>query len=198
MMGTFGKRRVAPRRDWSTLSHEPRTVSERKGLPKADGQTENIEIIAPADYPQMATPEQAAELAAELKSPEAIEKAEEIIAEQKPDLRSNVVAHVERLEAANAEGDIATLYEEAHEIRGLADTAGLRAAGRIANGLCQYLDTVTHNDIAPDATAITLHVEAISRAARADDETTMLGNVVADELAALVNRKLSEASATIH
>ncbi|HSZ73630.1 MAG TPA: hypothetical protein VK779_02335, partial [Rhizomicrobium sp.] len=152
MMSTFGKRRVAPRRDWSTLTYAPRTVSERKGLPKADGQTENVEIIAPADYPQVAAPKAAAEMAAELKSPEAIEKAEEIIAEQQPDLRGGVIAHVERLEAANADGDIATLYEEAHEIRGLADTAGLRAAGRIANGLCRYLDTVTHNDIAPDTT----------------------------------------------
>jgi hypothetical protein len=194
-MSTFGKRRVVPRRDWSTLSPAPRPQGERIGVPKADGQSNGAEIIPAGDYPQVMHEGDAGAFVATMKSAAVGEQAHAIIANQQGDLRQGVLEQVEKLEAAHASGDAAALYEEAHEIRGLADTAGLRAAGRIANGFCQYLDALNRAGIAPDAQTIALHVEAIARAARADDDATALGNVVADELAALVTRKLAETGA---
>ena len=193
-MSTFGRRRTAPRRDWSTLSAAPKPPGERIVVPKAEGESNGAEIIQAGDYPQMMKPADAGSFTATLKS--AGEKADAIIAGQQDNLRDAVSEHVLKLELAHADGDITGLYDQAHEIRGLADTAGLRAAGRIANGLCQYLDAINRAGATPDATALTLHVEAIARAARADDEATALGNVVAEELAALVSHKLAEMNAS--
>jgi hypothetical protein len=195
-MSTFGRRRTTPRRDWSTLSSAPRPQSERIGVPKAESENGGAEIIQAADYPQMMKPADVGAFAASLKSAGMGEKADAIIAGQQDDLRDAVSEHVLKLELAHADGDMEALYNEAHEIRGLADTAGLRAAGRIANGLCQYLDAVHHARATPDTAAVSLHVEAIARAARATDDATALGNVVAEELAALVSRKLAEVNAS--
>ncbi len=88
--------------------------------------------------------------------------------------------------------DVAAMFEQAHEIRGLAGNAGLSATGRIANVLCTYLDATRRMDVAPDRTLVALHLESIARAAHAEDEATRLGDTVANELAALVERKLAE------
>ena len=48
---------------------------------------------------------------------------------------------------------------------------------------------------APESAVVALHVSAIASAARAEDEATRMSEVVAAELAALVNRKLIEARA---
>ncbi len=96
------------------------------------------------------------------------------------------------MEAAARSADLVTIFEQAHEIRGLAGNAGLVATGRIANGLCKYLDAIERAEYASDRELVVLHLEAIARAARAEDEATRLGDAVANELAALVDRKLAE------
>jgi chemotaxis protein histidine kinase CheA len=96
------------------------------------------------------------------------------------------------LEAAAEQADIGAIFEQAHEIRGLAGNAGLAATGRIANGLCRYLDAVGRANLGAERSLVTLHLEAIARAAHADDEATRLGDTVANELANLVERKLAE------
>ena len=108
-------------------------------------------------------------------------------------LRDVVRGYVDALERSG--GDPELLRELAHEIRGLAETAGLAATGRIAEGLCRYLDQMDEIRIPAEASVTMLHVSAIARAARAEDEATRMSEVVAAELAALVNRKLTEAKA---
>ena len=44
----------------------------------------------------------------------------------------------------------------------------------------------------PEQSVVALHLDAIARAAHAEDEATRLGDTVANELAALVDKKLSE------
>ncbi len=82
------------------------------------------------------------------------------------------------------------IYEQAHEIRGLAETTGLKATGRIAQGLCNYLEALSFGDGKPENAVVALHVDAISRASRSHDEAMRLGEEVANELAALVQRKI--------
>ena len=77
------------------------------------------------------------------------------------------------------------------EIRGLAETASLRATGRIADGLCQYLDAMTQAGADADPSVVHLHLGAILRAAKAGSDSK-LGDVVTGELKALVERKLTE------
>jgi chemotaxis protein histidine kinase CheA len=102
-----------------------------------------------------------------------------------------VLAHVDRIGAAARVSDLAATFEQAHEIRGLAGNAGLVATGRIANGLCKYLDAIDRARRQPDQGLVALHLEAIARAAHAEDEATRLGEEVANELAALVDKKLA-------
>ena len=94
-------------------------------------------------------------------------------------------------QAARAD-DQARIFEQAHEIRGLAGNAGLIATGRIANNLCKYLDALDQAGRQPDQGLVALHLEAIGRAAHAEDEATRLGDAVANELAHLVDKKLAE------
>jgi hypothetical protein len=84
------------------------------------------------------------------------------------------------------------LFELAHEIRGFAETAGLVTTGRISEILCRYMDDMERIGKPLDATIVTLHVAAIARAARAEDDSVRNGQAVASELAALVARRLSE------
>src|SRR5581483_10147130 len=116
---------------------------------------------------------------------ETARRAERIIASKSSELCTAVDGYVAKLEAALQAGDTDGLYNEAHEIRGLAETAGLVAAGRIANGLCSYLDEAKRRALVPDQALLRLYVEAAVRATRATDDTTRLGDKVALELAAL-------------
>ena len=125
--------------------------------------------------------------------PEIAQRAERVIASKSHELCSAVDSYATKLETALAAGDMPALFDEAHEIRGLAETAGLVAAGRIANGLCCYLDEAKRRGIAADKSLLTFYVEAIARATRATDDATRLGDTVAIELAALASRRLSEA-----
>lgn len=142
-------------------------------------------------YPQIAVTE-AMRLLRALRDPKIAHEAACIIANKADDLRHAVLAHLDRMEKAALDFDVATMFEQAHEIRGLAGNAGLSATGRIANVLCTYLDATRRMDRPPDRTLVALHLELIARAAHAEDEATRLGDTVANELAALVERKLAE------
>jgi hypothetical protein len=62
----------------------------------------------------------------------------------------------------------------------------------MANGLCLYFDAL--DGAMPDNDTVRLHVEAIQRVVSGEDEGA-IANVVAEELTALVIRKLGEARA---
>jgi len=128
---------------------------------------------------------------------ETAKRAERIIASKSRELCGVVDGYAARLETALAAGDTDGLYAEAHEIRGLAETVGLVAAGRIANGLCSYLDEARRRGLAADTALLKLYVEAAVRATRATDDATRLGDKVALELAALAMRRLAEAKEKI-
>ena len=108
-------------------------------------------------------------------------------------LRLAVHDYVRELE--NAIGNLPLVFEKAHELRGFAETAGLRATGRIANGLCRYFDSMEKLGATPDHAVVALHISAIARAARAKDEAGRMSDAVAKELAALVAHKLAETRA---
>jgi chemotaxis protein histidine kinase CheA len=127
-----------------------------------------------------------------LRDPEVVAEAVRIITDRAEELRSAVLTHVDRLDNATRQLDLGSVYDQAHEIRGLAGNAGLNATGRIANGLCRYLDAISRAKYPPDHELVTLHLDAIARAAHAEDEATRLGDTVANELAALVDKKLAE------
>ena len=146
--------------------------------------------IMPGAYPVL--PRKAAmRLLHALRDPEIVSAAALAVADKAEELRLAVLAHVDRIaDAARAADPVAT-YEQAHEIRGLAGNAGLAATGRSANGLCRYLDALGRAGRQPAQKLVALHLEAIVRAARAEDEATRLGEEVANELAALVDKKLA-------
>jgi len=127
-----------------------------------------------------------------LRSQETIQHGNRVIEDASQALREGVRDYVRALETVI--GDHRQTYEKAHEIRGFAETAGLAATGRIADGLCGYFDEMEKLGAEPDRNVITLHVSAIARAAYAEDEAIRMGNMVAKELATLVQRKLAEAA----
>ncbi|MGA7673932.1 MAG: Hpt domain-containing protein [Rhizomicrobium sp.] len=147
--------------------------------------------IPPGAYPVF-SPKVASRLSQALRDPQVVAAAARVIAHKAEDLRVAVLGYVDRMEEAARAADLTTTFEQAHEIRGLAGNAGLVATGRIANGLCKYLDAIDRAGRTPDQTLVALHLEAIARAARAEDEATRLGDTVANELAALVDKKLAE------
>ena len=149
------------------------------------------EMIAPDAYPQMLPRAQAALFSQTLRSAKTEVKATRVIEESAEGLREAVLAYVEQLEAAGQ--DQILVSDTAHEIKGFADTAGLPATARIAEGLCHYLEKTHEISAAPDATVIALHVSAIGRATRDSDQGGQAGDAVRAELAALCARKLAEA-----
>lgn len=145
--------------------------------------------IPPGCYPVIAGSDAAGLLRA-LRDPRVGERVASTLAAQTETMRQAVLDHVARLETVGQGGDPGTLYAEAHEIRGLAGNAGLNATGRIANGLCRYLDALSRLNAAAEPSLVGLHLDAIARAARAEDEATRLGEEVVNQLAALVNKRL--------
>ncbi len=144
------------------------------------------------DYPPLLSKARSRQAMNLLRSPETLNKAKRIIALKTGELRGAVLELVARVEDAARAGDWALVYDTTHEIRGLAGTAGLNATGRIANGLCHYLDTVARLGMVPDVPVASLHLDAIARSARTEDEAAQHGDAVAQQLAALVARKLAE------
>ena len=148
----------------------------------------NCTIIPPTEYPALPATNVLTRL---LHSPPVIQATERVLASSEALFRDAVLAAIGRLVAAAPIGDAAAIYQEAHEIRGLAGNAGLAAAAAIANGLCGYLDAVVCTGQQADDIVTRLHIEAIGRAATASDETTRLGTTVANDLARLVAKKLA-------
>lgn len=146
--------------------------------------------IPPGTYPVIEGAAAAGLLRA-LRDPTLAERAAGTIAAHGEAIRKAVLGHVERLETAVAKADFDGAYGEAHEIRGLAGNAGLAACGRIANGLCIYLDALARAGAKPDGALVGLYVDAVARAARSEDEGTRLGSKVAGELAALAEKRLA-------
>jgi hypothetical protein len=155
--------------------------------------TKKAQVIPPDAYPQMVGKKEAAKLSRLLRSSDTIARGAGVIEEASEALQGGVRDYVRELEQAI--GDHRITAEKAHEIRGFAETVGLRATGRIADGLCHYFEEMKKFGLAPDDHVIALHVSAIVRAAHAADETSRMSDVVARELAQLVTHKLAEAEA---
>ena len=151
------------------------------------------QIISPDHYPQMVSKSDAAKISRLLRSGETLAQGARVVQEAGGRLREAVRDYVRELEEAI--GDHEITFDKAHEIRGFAETAGLKATGRIADGLCRYFDEMAKFNAKPDTAVVALHISAIVRAANAEDEASRMSDVVAKELAALVNHKLSEAKA---
>jgi hypothetical protein len=151
------------------------------------------QVIPPESYPQVVSKSEAARISRALRAQETIQHGNRVIEEASHALREGVRDYVRALETVI--GDHRQTYEKAHEIRGFAATAGLAATGRIADGLCSYFDEMEKLGAEPDRNVIALHVSAIARAAYAEDEAIRMGNMVAKELATLVQRKLAETAA---
>jgi HPt (histidine-containing phosphotransfer) domain-containing protein len=149
------------------------------------------QFIDAKNYPAMLRPVDVAQFVALLKSENAAKRAGRAVMARTSQLKDAVLEYVVSLERAAQFSDWSETYLHAHEIRGLAETVGLVAAGRIANQLCHYLDTVTRRGQTPERMVVMLHVDAVSRAARAKDEATRLGDEVVNELEALASYKLS-------
>lgn len=149
--------------------------------------------LVPADtYPPLLAPAMRKQALATLKSSATLARAARVIALKTAELRDAVLALVEELEEAMRAGDWQAAFAATHEIRGLAGTAGLTATGRIANGLCHYLDALKSAGAEPDEAVATLHLDALIRSARTEDDTARHGDAVARQLSELVQRKLAE------
>lgn len=149
-----------------------------------------VQIIAADSYPQMLSKPRAARALHTLRTPETAAKAQAAMEAAMPAMRAAILQYVEEME--RAKGDTSRLFEAAHEIRGFAETAGMITTGRIAEVLCRYMDDLQRLGQKPDETIVALHVAAIARAARAEDDSVRTGQAVAAELAALVAKRLSE------
>jgi preprotein translocase subunit Sec61beta len=157
--------------------------------------TKKSQVIPPDAYPQMVSKRAAAAMSRALRSRDAAEGGTHVIQQAGQNLREGVRSYVRELEAAS--GDHQITSDKAHEIRGFAETAGLRATGRIADGLCRYFEEMAKFAAEPDTAVIALHVSAIVRAAHAEDEASRMSDAVAKELATLVNHKLAETKALL-
>ena len=151
-----------------------------------------VQLIGPDSYPQMLSRQAAARAMQILRSTQTAAKAQEAMQAAVPPMRAAILQYVDELEAAGADMD--RVFEKAHEIRGFAQTAGLVTTGRIAEILARYMDDMIRIDKPADKTVVALHVAAIARAARAEEDDVEMGEVVAAELAALVTRRLAEVS----
>jgi hypothetical protein len=153
--------------------------------------SEPAQFIAPGAYPQPMSRASAARAALTMRSAQTAARAQAAVQAAVPPMRAAILRYVDELELAA--GDMTLLFAKAHEIRGFAETAGLITTGRIAEILCRYMDDMARIAKPVDATIVALHASAIARAARAEHDDVRMGEIVADELAALVARRLSEA-----
>ncbi len=152
----------------------------------------NAEIVSAEFYPTLISKPARARAMALLKSSTTLAKANRVIALKTAELRGAVLALIDELSAAVAEKNWPAVFTAMHEIRGLAGTAGLSTTGRIANGFCHYLDAMNGLGLAPDESVAALHLGAVTRSARTEDDAARHGDAVAQQLSALVERKLAE------
>ncbi len=147
--------------------------------------------IIPVDaYPPMMRKSLVSKAIFELRSERLRQHASDILSSSGDALRVAVLQYVDIMEDAAKRGDMENVYAQAHEVRGLAATAGMAELGQIANGLCQYLDTALQDRFGVDGPLVNLYLDAIVRAARAGDEAIAYGGLVATELAQLARKKL--------
>lgn len=150
------------------------------------------EIVPAGSYPALLSPARRRQAMNILRSHATLARANRAVAMRCAELRDAVLDLVDRLRQAALIADWRNVYDVTHEIRCLAATAGLPATGRIANGLCTYLDCVARFALSPDPEIAQLHLGAILRSVRTEDDAARHGDAVAQELAALVSRKLGE------
>lgn len=148
------------------------------------------EIIDADQYPAMLSPEAAESFLIELSLRDTSKRATTALDTKRMQVSQAVRGYIEALEKAFQTGDIQTMFDQAHEIRGLAANAGLDAVGRLADGLYKYVDMSRRMEAPPDADVIVLHINAIARASSTADEAKAYGERVATELNALVEHKL--------
>lgn len=148
-----------------------------------------VQVIAASDYPQMLSRQDATRALETLRSAQTLARADAAAEHVAPALREAILAYVAQMEECS--GDFALVFDKVHEIRGLAENAGLVTTGRIAETLCRYMDDMTRIAKPLDPTIVVLHVAAISRAAHAERDDAAMGETVAAELAALVTRRLT-------
>lgn len=153
---------------------------------------EAAEIVPAEAYKPLLPRERRQAALAALRSSETLSKAGRVIALKTTELRGAVLDFVTAMENAARAGDWEAAFGAAHEIRGLAATAGLSATGRIANGFCQYMDAVTRLSAQPDAAVMNLHTDAIVRSARTEDDAVRHGDAVAKQLSALAHANLAK------
>lgn len=147
------------------------------------------QFISPDAYPQMLSRQDAAQAMKSLRSSQTMVKAQAAMEAAIPPMKQAILQYVDELEAVGS--DMPQVFDKVHEIRGFAETAGMVTTGRIAEILCRYMDDMERLGKAVDVHLVALHVSAIARAARAEDDDVRLGEVVAAELAALVAKKLA-------
>lgn len=147
------------------------------------------QLIPPNAYPQMLSKQDAAQAMQSLRSSQTMVKARVAMEAAVPPMKNAILQYVDALETIG--DDMPRVFDLVHEIRGFAATAGMVTTGRIAEILCRYMDDMNRLDKAADTHLVALHVSAIARAARAEDDDVRLGEVVAKELATLVARKLA-------
>lgn len=151
----------------------------------------DAELIEPEDYPQMVSKRDGLRCMQTLQSERVALKAKTALASYTPMLRDVIIEYVEALEEAGA--NLTQIFAVAHEIRNFAANAGMGTAGRVAENLCRYMDEMERVKKPVDPAIVTLHVAAIARAARAEEDDAKMGDVVSGELNALVKRRLNDA-----
>lgn len=156
------------------------------------GKKKKAQIITSDAYPQMMMRQSLAHTVQVLRSFQSTASAQAAIEGCVPAMRAAILEYVEELE--NAQGDMATVFAKAHEIRGFAETVGLPTTGRIAEILCHYMDDMERIKKPLDLTLVALNIAAIGRAARSEHGDATMGQAVATELAALVARRLADAN----
>ncbi len=151
-------------------------------------------VIAVADY--FTSLAEAKSFVSALKSERVKSNAHNAIDVAGDSLRQAVISYVEQLENAAQRKDVKAVFDAAHEIRGLAGMAGMEASGRIANGLCRYLDVLSQNARLADFSVIAVHLGAIARTAKVGEEAARYGEQVARDLAVLVEKRLAAINAS--
>ena len=143
------------------------------------------DFIPPGVYPVLPG---TSTLSRQLRDPAVSAAVERVLSDNVASLAVAVRAVIAGMEAGASP---TKLYQNAHEIRGLAGNAGLTATARIAGGLCRYLDTAAD---APEKPVLQLHIAAL--ASTAQDGDGLLGEAVARELAELVAKKVADLKAS--
>jgi hypothetical protein len=149
------------------------------------------ELIQPDAYPQMVSKRDGLRCVQALQSDRVALKARTAMASYTPMLRDAIMEYVEALEEHGA--DLERVFAVAHEIRNFAENAGMATAGRVAENLCRYMDEMERVKKPVDPAIVSLHVAAIARAARAEEDDAKMGDLVTAELNALVKRRLNDA-----